>query len=566
MIETIKLYEKAGLKCLPCRKDKAPLLPGTWNREFELKEFEGVEAIGIKTGKASDGLICMDFDNHFNDAKEILKSFLEIHEVKEIYDKYKLPIQSTQSGGYHLLFRTDNPEGNLKLARRPKKVDNRYVPDTIIETRGEGGYFCANPTNGYQIIRNDILDIQKITDQEKIIFYNSAKSFNEWHEVRNTEFESGEKPGDIYNNSIEAYDKTRSILINSGWKEIKENQFTRPGKDKGVSATFNKAAKNVFYVFSSNGYPFESEKGYSPFQVKALLEYNGDFSACAKDLGEKYKPSENKKKDVIPQDKLKEILGKCFIDIEKTIDKPPVILYILENDLKNREKRVFTLGNFSAIIGKAKSKKTFFLGMITASLIKNGIIENKFRGQLPENKRRIILFDTEQGDYDAFNSAKRITAISGCNVDYFGAFSLREFNYKERCEIIEYALKTIPGVGFVVIDGIADLAYGINDEEEATRVTGLLLRWTKQYNCHIATVIHQNKNDNFATGHLGSSIMKKCEMIISVTKDKKDKYSSIVDCEMGRGIDFEKFAFSINDKGLPFVNENIECNEEKLDF
>jgi len=567
MIETIKTYQKAGLSCLPCKLDKSPLLAKNWKENFDLKDFDGVSAIGVKCGNASDGLICMDFDNHFGDAKTILTIFLEIPEVKIIYTKYKLPICSTQSGGFHLLFRTDNFEGNLKLARRPKwdEKTKRFVPDTVIETRGEGGYFCSVPSPGYSVIRNDILDIQKITVSEKITLYNAAKTFNEWIEVVKNEYESGEKPGDIYNKSIGIYEKTKTILKNAGWKEIKENQYTRPGKDKGVSATFNKAAKNIFYVFSSNGYPFEPEKGYSPFQVKALLEYKGDFSVCAKELVEKNKPI--KKSNPLPADRLKEILSKSYIDINKVIDKPPVILSFLEENMNNREKRVFTLGNFSAITGKAKSKKTFFLTMVTAALVKNGIIERKFVGNLPEGKRAVVYFDTEQGDYDAYNTAKRVTALSEVDSEHFGAFSLREYTPKERCEIIEYALGRIGQVGFVVIDGIADLSYAINDEEEATRVVSLLLKWTKQYNCHIATVIHQNKNDNFATGHLGSSIMKKCEMIISITKDKGDRYSSIVECEMSRGMDFDKFAFSINEMGLPFINNNIYIEEtDKLDF
>lgn len=60
-----------------------------------------------------------------------------------------------------------------------------------------------------------------------------------------------------------------------------------------------------------------------------------------------------------------------------------------------------------------------------------------------------------------------------------------------------------------MIDGIADLAMAINDEIEASRVVSLLMKWTKLYNIHITLVIHQNKNDEYATGHLGSAILKR---------------------------------------------------------
>ncbi len=40
----------------------------------------------------------------------------------------------------------------------------------------------------------------------------------------------------------------------------------------------------VFYVFSTNAEPFESEPGYSPLSVYALLEHDGDFDAAHADL------------------------------------------------------------------------------------------------------------------------------------------------------------------------------------------------------------------------------------------------------------------------------------------
>ena len=61
--------------------------------------------------------------------------------------------------------------------------------------------------------------------------------------------------------------------------------WRRPGKDSGGhSATFD---GHVFYVFSSNAAPFESERGYNGFQVYALLEHRGDFTAAARALLDK---------------------------------------------------------------------------------------------------------------------------------------------------------------------------------------------------------------------------------------------------------------------------------------
>jgi len=262
-------------------------------------------------------------------------------------------------------------------------------------------------------------------------------------------------------------------------------------------------------------------------------------------------------------------LKESEIDPAKEVNKPQIIFSIREaGGMQFDFRRVFTLGNFSAIIGKAKSKKTYLLSAIAACIIGKRLMWDKFQGGMEEGKDLVIYIDTEQGDWDSWNVIHRIALMAGSSYkDKFKAFNLRRFSPLERCQIVEFALMMYGDeAGFVVIDGIADLATGINDEEEASRVSSLLLRWTKDYNCHIATVIHQNKNDNFATGHLGSAIMKKCEIIISVTKDTTDNYKSTVECNMSRGIDFKPFSLVINREGLPEIdNVVIQVNENDFE-
>jgi len=132
----------------------------------------------------------------------------------------------------------------------------------------------------------------------------------------------------------------------------------------------------------------------------------------------------------------------------------------------------------------------------------------------------------------------------------------------ERCDIINrFIEKRSYGISFIVIDGIADLAMAINDEIEASRVVSLLMKWTKVYNIHICVILHQNKNDNFATGHLGSSIMKKAECIISVTKDASDSLKSEVNCDYIRGaMEFDRFNIVIDDNGIPVIKSEFEAN------
>lgn len=572
MITAFEKYHTAGFACLPTGPDKMPAIPKgeTWKGGWLNKsEYQVSHGIALIAGKLSGGLECIDFDNHFGDAKQVLQDFSKIEGISDIVKKYSLPIQSTVSGGFHLLYRCDLVEGNQKLASRLKTDENgKQRPDVLIETRGEGGYFVASPTPGYKVFRNDIFKIPYITAEDRALLLSACRTFNKNVRVVNKPEEEKDTIGSKYNNDPLSLDEMVTALKDNGWKEFKEGIWQRPGKNKGISATLGRAHPGIFYNFSANGDPFGQEKGYTAFQVVGLLKYNGDFKAFAKDLHERYKTNETKpvrsetQSPETKEKKLDGILSKAFIDLDIPVARPPVILRI-----KTRiggeyvYNRVFTLGNFSAITGKSKSKKTFLTSLFLGSLTRNDYFGKIFFAELPISKCGVVLFDTEQSSYDAYITAKRVWDMIGKHPN-FGAFDLREYSPYERCDIIDrYLIKAGDQTGFIVIDGIADLANAINDEVEASRVVTCLMKWTKTYNVHICTVIHQNKNDNYATGHLGSSILKKAECVISVTKDESDNTRSEVNCDLIRGTyDFDKFAFIINDKGLPeveFIN-NIQ--------
>ncbi len=541
-------YLEHGYHTLPTTEKKSPCVPvgQDWKEDLPEELFLNSHGIGLKLGEVSGFIECMDFDNHLNNAKDKLTEFLSIPEVKEIYDTHKPPIESTVSGGYHLLYRCLEMEGSRKLAQQVKDGGT----DCFIETKGLASYICIEPTPGYKFIRNDLFNIPMLSKVERAVLIDNAISMNEVFQSHKTEYEQTDRPGDLYNASMSAVSEMKSILQSIGWQDVGNCRYRRPGKKEGISATLGKVAPNVFYVFTANASPFEPNKAYSPFQVLALVKYNGDFKEAAKSIA----PERAERVEVgkISLTELEKILLGAKIDTSKQIDRPPTILSFMDQQATcTIQKRVFTLGNFSCIIGKAKSKKTFFLSLVSASLLCNSS-DGKFIGEMKEGKNEILYFDTEQGEYDSYNVIKRIEQMAGTRNGFRG-YNLRPFSPTDRCQIIEYAFKLFgERTGFCVIDGIADLANGINDEDEATRVVTILLRLSKVYNCHISTVIHQNKNNEFATGHLGSSIMKKAEIIISVNKREND--ISEITCDMSRGVGFESFDMYINPNGIPEIN------------
>lgn len=170
-------------------------------------------------------------------------------------------------------------------------------------------------------------------------------------------------------------------------------------------------------------------------------------------------------------------------------------------------------------------------------------------------KQKIILWiDTEQGKPECIRTIRFISKlVNGDDMKHpenFIFISLRQFNYKQRIELTDYAINSIENLSFVVIDGIRDFVSSINDEREATSIADKLLKWTQQKNIHIITILHQNKGDANARGHLGTELMNKAESVAKLTRDEiSGTRLTIVEPEFSRHKDFEPFAYSIDDFG-----------------
>lgn len=236
------------------------------------------------------------------------------------------------------------------------------------------------------------------------------------------------------------------------------------------------------------------------------------------------------------EETIDDILLDTHVNLLDDIPPPPTCVRIRNFDGGEiRRQRMFTLGNISATTGKQKSKKSMLAGCILAATSSNGIIHQKLIGELPEGKRMSMLFDTEQAKYDTHKLGMRILEAGG-SLNDINVWCLREYQPKDRIKIIERALERYGHLtGFMVIDGIADLVDSINDEEQANKIVGKLMKWTSVYNIHIHVVIHQNKDNNFATGHVGSAVLKKSECVIGVEKNLDRPERSTVKCQFMRG-------------------------------
>lgn len=241
-------------------------------------------AVAIICGKVSGNLEIIDIDVKYKPGIDAVV-FMAIQSLyPDLYQR--LRIHKTPSGGYHILYRTTQEvPGNKKLAGRfktPEELTLQPKPKQVnfIESRGEGGYAVAPPSLNYTVLQD--VPIPIITWEDRCAIDSICRAHSEITEIatpyKPTQSDNGyydENPFDHFNGSEEG----EQVLISGGWKAMaaKSNTFTwytRPGKDSGVSASFNKA-KRVYYIFTSST-EFDESKGYNPATVLSILQHGGD--------------------------------------------------------------------------------------------------------------------------------------------------------------------------------------------------------------------------------------------------------------------------------------------------
>ena len=264
-------------------------------------------------------------------------------------------------------------------------------------------------------------------------------------------------------------------------------------------------------------------------------------------------------KDDFSDEELESYLSKGEIKATDKVTIPPKILFV-------GDCTIATFGNFSASTGKAKSKKTFNISAMVAAAVTNTTVLN-YRACLPEGKRKILYFDTEQSKYHCHNVLERIYKLSGLSVKKDDprllCWGLREYTPKLRIALIDYALRKHQEVGLVIIDGLRDLMYDINNGKEATDVMTVLMAWTSVYDLHIHTVLHLNKNDNNPRGHIGTELENKAETVLIISKNLQNNSISEVRPMHMRDKEFSTFAFHIDDNKLPVLDNGISVTVVK---
>ena len=329
VIDAARAYVRAGFSVIPIKTDgsKRPP-PVSWKlwqsrraSPYEIGQmFRADVGLAILGGVISGGLELLDFDR-----AEFIDPWIARVEAAAQGLIARLPRVRTPKGGAHFYYRCSTIEGNQKLAQEPPSVDKegQPKPNTLIETRGEGGYVLAPPSPPachplgipYRHVSGPpILETPKITPEERTILIESARYFNSWNPVvvdrpAGGTISEGDRirPGDDFNDR----GNWEEILCPFGWKvdhrTQNETHWCRPGKKSGVSATTGHCGDGL-YIFSSNAQPFQPSQVYTKFAAYTLLNHNGDYTAAAKDLQARgYGDLEKAKAEVEEFEKVSEI-------------------------------------------------------------------------------------------------------------------------------------------------------------------------------------------------------------------------------------------------------------------
>jgi putative DNA primase/helicase len=215
----------AGCSVIPIRTDgsKGPAIPWKDNQTVAARADEvsawaqRYDGFGVVCGAVSGGLEMFEFEGRAvaEQAVQTLRDLMNDHGFGDVWERLiNGYMQASPSGGLHIVYRVDGEANeNMKLAQRPStddelaawkhtqqaevdaepddKVRERrqaaldriirgdQVPQTLIETRGEGGQFVAAPSGGrthprggsWCTVAGSVATIAVVTEDERDMLY-----------------------------------------------------------------------------------------------------------------------------------------------------------------------------------------------------------------------------------------------------------------------------------------------------------------------------------------------------------------------------------------------------------
>lgn len=327
MYSVAKEFNECGFEVVPFTVDingtKSPTDMVKWVNDFKGVDdwrpiFEKSNQIGVICGARSGGVQFIDIDQKNDPTQTINNEFIDRlkYICPDILDK--LYIETTISGGLHFGFKRKTVGKKLIPAKGPDGA--------LIEILGEGQLCLCVPSKGYSYQAGELENLEYLDDEEFEIMLDVCKSFNQMNDDIDNEISTDttddlSNPGDDWGNQVDF----PQFMQAYGWKIVGKGSdgviyLRRPGKESGVSATWNYQGLKRLYIFSSSVSEFKSMKLIKPFHVLSIYEHEGNHKKASMYLrSQGYGDSVNKFKKMFDNCKEAKEIKQIIMDNDSII-------------------------------------------------------------------------------------------------------------------------------------------------------------------------------------------------------------------------------------------------------
>ena len=515
---------------------------------FSSSKQEGIETtkgrISYRTDKGMlehSGFICIDLDA-FESDEAMFSTKYALMSDEYVYSVF----QSPTGAGLKVLFKIPNEINNHReyFYGLKKYLNSPYFDDS-----------CVNEARVCYVSYDDETYINK----DSKLFTNKQKQKKS--EVVHKNVES---------NIVTDHNKIIEVLY-KWWTE----KYGLVEGERNRNCYILAMALNEFGVSELNTRSFMtqfSQDGFDTQEINLIIEsaYSKTHLFDTKTLNNELSVDDYKPKEVIDKSDVSvnfhNIYKSAFVDVSKKIEYPPVAVSMGTHTMGSKTFPIpfGTYGNFSCIVGPSKSKKTFLKSLITASYI--GGNTSNYASSIKSHRDRecfVLDIDTEQSSFHAQNVFRRVMRLVGVdNYEFYKPFALRPFEASERLQFIEYLIYESDmkdNIGFISIDGLADLVDDFNDLKKSQAVIQKVMKWTSDKQFHLNTILHSNYGSSKAVGHIGSSMLKKAETVCSVLPEGDAVKASFTHT---RGFPIDEIFYAVDKMGLPYIlGDSVNKNE-----
>lgn len=234
---------------------------------------------------------------------------------------------------------------------------------------------------------------------------------------------------------------------------------------------------------------------------------------------------------------------------------------------------LFTLGDKYGLIARANlhtlrgapktGKSAAGLAFIAAAL------KGEFIGiKANRDNLAVLWIDTEQDKNTLRQKARAVLDMAELDAQPEALKVVALRGYGSPADALTVTLQAIEenAADFVFLDGVVDLCQAFNDEEESREVVRRLEAHAEQYGAAILGLIHTNKKDDEARGHLGAIMQQKSAEIYQVNKREGENVANVTQ-PFSRFAPVPGFAFAFADdfKITTAADAQQRANSEALE-